>query len=161
LSISEIKTYRYACVEISFEERKNMATVIDLTAGLSKLTMLRGRTPTMTRAKREGSSARLASYRDGAIFASKSAGKGAWERHPDGDELEQVIEGSETLDIVTHDDPVQSIPVRAGMIAIVPRGAWHRSQYPDGITLLTVMPGKSEYVRFDIDAPRTAEPQRD
>ena len=137
-----------------------MATVIDLTAELAKLTMLRGRTPTTTRAARERSSARLTPYRDGAIFASKSAGKGAWERHPDGDELVQVIEGSATLDIVTEDNPLQSIPVHAGMIAIVPRGAWHRFHYPDGITLLTVTPGNSEYVRLDIDDPRTAEPQR-
>ena len=123
--------------------------------------MLRDRTPTTTREERESSSARLAPYRDGAIFASKSAGKGAWERHPDGDELVQVIEGSATLDIVTEDKPLQSIPVYAGMIAIVPRGAWHRFRYPGGITLLTVTPGNSEYVRLDIDDPRTAEPQRD
>ena len=137
-----------------------MATVIDLNAELAKLTMLRGRTPTTTRAEREGSSARLTPYRDGAIFASKSAGKGAWERHPDGDELVHVIEGSATLDIVTDDNPTQSIPVHAGMVAIVPRGAWHRFHYADGITLLTVTPGNSEYVRLDIDDPRTAEPQR-
>jgi mannose-6-phosphate isomerase-like protein (cupin superfamily) len=136
-------------------------TILDLKAELAKLTMLRGRTPRTARAEREGSSSQLAPYRDGAIFASKSAGAGAWARHPDGDELVQVIEGSATLDIVTDDNPVQSIPVHAGMIAIVPRGAWHRFHYPDGITLLTVTPGKSEYVRLDIDDPRAAEPQRD
>ena len=64
------------------------------------------------------------------------------------------------MDIVTEDNPRQSIPVHAGMIAIVPRGVWHRFHYPDGITLPTVTPGKSEYVRLDIDDPRTAEPQR-
>jgi len=138
-----------------------MITLLDLNAEFAKLHMLRGRTPTTTRAEREGSSARLTPYRDGAIFASKSAGKGAWERHLDGDELVQIIEGSAILDIVTDDNPVQSIPVHTGMIAIVPRGAWHRFHYPDGITLLTVTPGKSEYVRLDIDDPRTAEPQRD
>jgi hypothetical protein len=66
-------------------------TILDLKAELAKLTMLRGRTPTTARAEREGSSSQLAPYRDGAIFASKSAGAGAWERHPDGDELVQVI----------------------------------------------------------------------
>jgi mannose-6-phosphate isomerase-like protein (cupin superfamily) len=137
-----------------------MTTILDLNTELAKLTMLRGRTPTTTRAEREGSSARLAPYRDSAIFASKSAGKGAWERHLDGDELVLIIEGSATLDIVTEDKPLQSIPVHAGMIAIVPQGAWHRFDHPDGITLLTVTPGKSEYVRLDIDDPRTAEPQR-
>jgi mannose-6-phosphate isomerase-like protein (cupin superfamily) len=138
-----------------------MATVIDLTAELAKLTMLRGRTPTTTRAERQGSFAALAAYRDGAIFASKSAGKGAWERHPGGDELVQVLDGSATLEVVADDDSVQSTPVHAGMIAIVPCGAWHRFHCPDGITLLTLTPGKSEFVRLDIDDPRTAEPQRD
>jgi mannose-6-phosphate isomerase-like protein (cupin superfamily) len=138
-----------------------MITLLDLNAEFAKLTMLHGRTPETTRAEREGSSARLTPYRDGAIFASKSAGKGAWERHLDGDELVQIVEGSAVLDIVTDGNPVQSIPVHTGMIAIVPRGAWHRFHYPDGITLLTVTPGKSEYVRLDIDDPRTAEPQRD
>ena len=137
-----------------------MITLLDLNAEFAKLNMLHGRTPTTTRAEREGSSARLTPYRDGAIFAIKSAGKGAWERHLDGDELVQIIEGSAILDIVTDDNPVQSIPVHTGMIAIVPRGAWHRFHYPAGITLLTVTPGESEYVRLDIDDPRTAEPQR-
>jgi mannose-6-phosphate isomerase-like protein (cupin superfamily) len=137
-----------------------MITLLDLNAEFAKLNMLHGRTPTTTRAEREGSSARLTPYRDGAIFASKSAGKGAWERHLDGDELVQIIEGSAILDIVTDDNPVQSIPVHTGMIAIVPRGAWHRFHYPEGITLLTVTPGESEYVRLDIDDPPTAEPQR-
>jgi mannose-6-phosphate isomerase-like protein (cupin superfamily) len=137
-----------------------MITLLDLNAEFAKLNMLHGRTPTTTRAEREGSSARLTPYRDGAIFASKSAGKGAWERHLDGDELVQIIEGSAILDIVTDDNPVQSIPVHTGMIAIVPRGAWHRFHYPEGITLLTVTPGEREYVRLDIDDPRTAEPQR-
>ena len=137
-----------------------MITLLDLNAEFAKLNMLHGRTPTTTEAEREGSSARLTPYRDGAIFASKSAGKGAWERHLDGHELVQIIEGSAILDIVTDDHPVQSIPVHTGMIAIVPRGAWHRFHYPDGITLLTVTPGQSEYVRLDIDDPRTAEPQR-
>jgi hypothetical protein len=58
-----------------------MTTVIDLTAELAKLTLLRGRTPQTTSADRAGSSAQLAPYRDGGIFTSKFSGKGAWERH--------------------------------------------------------------------------------
>ena len=70
-----------------------MITIIDLKAELAKLRMLHGRTPEMTRAEREGSAAWLAPYRDGGIFASKSAGKGSWERHPNGDELVQIVDG--------------------------------------------------------------------
>lgn len=54
-----------------------MTTIIDLNAELAKLRMLHGRTPETSRAEREGSAARLALYRDGGIFASKSAGKGS------------------------------------------------------------------------------------
>jgi mannose-6-phosphate isomerase-like protein (cupin superfamily) len=126
-----------------------MTTLIDLRA--EKLTMFRGR---------QGSSSRLASYRDATIFASKSAGKGAWERHADGDELVHVLDGAATLQIATEAGS-QSFGVSAGMLAIVPKGVWHRFHYPDGVTLLTVTPGQSDYVRTDTDDPLSAEPQRD
>jgi mannose-6-phosphate isomerase-like protein (cupin superfamily) len=137
-----------------------MTILIDLNAELAKLTMFRGRTPTSTRAERAGSSSRLSPYRDATIFASKSAGKGAWERHPDGDEFVHIIDGAATLQIATEGDS-QSFAVSAGMLAIVPKGTWHRFHYPDGVTLLTITPGQSEYVRADTDDPLSAEPQRD
>lgn len=137
-----------------------MITIIDLNAELAKLRMLHGRTPETSRAEREGSAARLALYRDGGIFASKSAGKGSWERHPNGDELVQIVDGEATLHIMTEDGP-QSFALSAGMLAIVPQGAWHRFNYPDGVTLITATPGPSEYVRLDIEDPWTVEPQRD
>ena len=62
-----------------------MHTIIDLNAEFAKLRMLRGRTPETPAAEREAAFARLAPYRDGAIFTAKSSGEGAWERHPNGD----------------------------------------------------------------------------
>ena len=50
-------------------------SIIDLNAELAKLTMFR-RTPQSTVEDRKGSGARLASYRDGALFTTKFAGKG-------------------------------------------------------------------------------------
>ena len=85
-----------------------MTTVIDLTAELGKLTMLRGRTPQTTSADRVGTSAQLAPYRDGALFTSKFSGKGAWERHMKGDELVHILDGSATLEIVTEDGPLEA-----------------------------------------------------
>lgn len=137
-----------------------MITIIDLNAELAKLRMLRGRTPETTRVEREGSAARLAPYRDGGIFASKSAGKSGWERHPNGDELVQIVDGDANLQIVTEDGRPQSFALSAGMLAIVPQGAWHRFDYPGGVTLITATPGPSEYVRLDIEDPRKVEPQR-
>jgi mannose-6-phosphate isomerase-like protein (cupin superfamily) len=137
-----------------------MTTLIDLNAELSKLKMFRGRTPTSTRADRAGSSTKLAAYRDATLFASKSAGKGAWERHADGDELVHVLDGSATLQMATESGS-QSVEVSAGTIAIVPKGVWHRFHYPDGVTLMTITPGQSDYVRVDTDDPFSVEPQRD
>ena len=136
-----------------------MATVIDLTAELAKLTLLRGRTPQTTSADRGASSAQLAPYRDGAIFTSKFSGKGAWERHMKGDEFVQILDGSATLDIVAGDGPPQSFSVRAGMVAIVPQGAWHRFISSDGVTVMTATPQPTDHIRLDVDDPRKVEPQ--
>lgn len=137
-----------------------MTALFDLDAELAKLTMFRGRMPTSTREERKGSSARLGAYRDASIFVSKSAGRGAWERHPAGDEFVYVIEGAATLHVVTEAGS-QAIAVGAGKLAIVPAGAWHRFDYPEGVTLLTITPGQSEYVRADVTDPLSAEVTRD
>jgi len=136
-----------------------MATVIDLSAELAKLTMLRGRTPQSTSADRVGSSARLAPYRDGAIFTARFTGTGAWERHTRGDELVHILDGSATLEVVAGDGPPQSFPIHAGTIAIVPEGAWHRFRSSEGVTLMTATPLPTDHVRLDVDDPREVEPQ--
>jgi uncharacterized cupin superfamily protein len=105
-SISDIKTYRYALVEIGFGDRsRDMATIIDLTAELAKLTMLRDRTPQTTRAERQGSSRNLAEYRDGAVFTTSFSGEGGWERHRNGEEIVHILNGDTTLHLMTEKGP--------------------------------------------------------
>ena len=135
-----------------------MITVIDLKAELAKLTMLRGRRPEMTEAERKesGGFATLAPFRDGNIFSAKFAGDGAWERHPNGDELVQVVDGSTTLHIMTDDGP-QSYALRAGMVVIVPQGAWHRFHAPEGVSLVTATPKPTEHLTVDVEDPRSLE----
>src|SRR5712691_9502620 len=99
-----------------------MITILDTKAEFAKLTMLRGRTPETPASEREGAFARLAPYRDGAIFTAKFAGDGAWERHPNGDEIVQIVDGATTLHIMTADGP-QSHALSAGMLVIVPQGS--------------------------------------
>jgi mannose-6-phosphate isomerase-like protein (cupin superfamily) len=135
-----------------------MVTIIDVTSEMAKLTMLRGRTPTTPPAARAGSAARLADYRDGGIFASKFAGRGDWERHPEGEEIVRILDGGAVLHLVT-EEGLQSVTLAAGMLAIVPQGAWHRFECPDGVTLLTVTPQPSEHVREDVADPRTVAVQ--
>ncbi len=115
-------------------------SIIDLDAELAKLTMFRGRTPQSTMADRQGSAARLAPYRDGALTTTKFAGKGHWESHLAGDELIHILGGTATLEIVCDDGPPKSFELRAGMIAVNPQGAWHRFHSSEGVTLMTATP---------------------
>ena len=131
-----------------------MVTVVDLNAEFAKLTMLQGRTPTSSDADRKGAFGRVAPYRDGAIFTAKFAGKSAWERHPQGDEIVQIVEGATTLHLITAEGR-QSVALRAGMIAVVPQNAWHQFDAPDGVCVMTATPQPTEHVRVDVADPRT------
>jgi len=130
-------------------------SIIDLSAELAKLTMFRGRTPQSTMADRKGSGGRLAPYRDGALFATKFTGTGHWESHLTGDELVHILDGTATLEIVCDDGAPKSFPLRAGMVAVNPQGAWHRFHSSEGVTLMTATPSPSELIELDIDDPRS------
>jgi mannose-6-phosphate isomerase-like protein (cupin superfamily) len=136
-------------------------SIIDLNAEVAKLTMLRGQTPQTTPAKRKGSMARLGPYRDGILLLGTSAGTGPghWETHPE-DELIHILEGTRTLEIVCDDGPPRSFELRAGTIAVVPKGAWHRFHSVGvGTVLSAVLPG--EHIDLDVDDPRTSTPGLD
>jgi mannose-6-phosphate isomerase-like protein (cupin superfamily) len=130
-------------------------TVIDMEGELRKLRMLKGRTATTPEGAREGAFARLADYRDGGIFSAKFQGDSAWERHPQGDELVQIVEGETTVDLMTAEGP-QTVALRGGMAVIVPQGTWHRFHAPDGVALITATPQPTEHLKVDVEDPRTA-----
>jgi len=132
-------------------------SIIDLNAELPKLTIFRGRTPQSTMADRKGSAARLASYRDGALTATKFAGKGHWESHLAGDELIHILDGTATLEIVCDEGPPKSFELRTGMIAVNPQGMWHRFYSSEGVTLMAATPFPSDVIERDVDDPRTVE----
>ncbi len=133
-----------------------MLTILDMNAEFDKLKMLRGRTPETPAADREGAFARLAPYRDSAINAAKFSGEGPWERHPNGDEIVQVVDGAVTFRIMFDDGP-QSFELTAGMVVIVPQGKWHCFAAPDGVSLLTTTPQPTQHLTFAVDDPRTLE----
>jgi mannose-6-phosphate isomerase-like protein (cupin superfamily) len=137
------------------EMESRTPSIIDLNAELAKLTLFRGRTPQSTMEDRKGSAARLASYRDGALTTTKFAGKGHWESHL-GDELIHILDGTATLEIV-REDGSQSFALRAGMMAVIPQGAWHRFHSSEGVTLMTATPFPSEVIELDVDDPRKVE----
>ena len=131
-----------------------MFTTLDLKAEFARLKMLKGRTPTSTDADREGAFARLAPYRDGAIFAAKFSGTSAWERHPQGDEIVQIVDGATTLHLMTETGR-QSLALSAGMMAVVPQNTWHQFEAPDGVCVMTATPQPTEHLRVDVEDPRT------
>ena len=131
-------------------------SIIDLNAELAKLTMFRGRTPQSTMADRKGSAAKLAPYRDGALLTSKFAGKGHWKAHS-GDELIHIVDGAAILEIVCDHGPPESFALRAGMMAVIPQGVWHRFHSSEGVTLMTATPFPSQVIELDVDDPREVE----
>jgi quercetin dioxygenase-like cupin family protein len=135
------------------EER--MITILDLKAEFAKLTMLKGRSPTTPDAERKEAITRLAPYRDGAIFTAKFSGTSAWERHPQGDEIVQIVDGATILHLMT-DEGRQSLSLKAGMMAIVPQNMWHQFDASEGVCVMTATPQPTEHLRFDVDDPRTA-----
>jgi mannose-6-phosphate isomerase-like protein (cupin superfamily) len=147
---------RTSTPDLDIGNTKRPPSIIDLKAELARLTMFRGRTPQSTMADRKGSSARLASYRDGTLSITKFAGKGHWECHLAGDELIHILNGTAMLEMLGEDGP-QSFPLRAGLIAVNPQGAWHRFSSADGVTLLAVTPSPSEVIDLDVDDPRQVE----
>ena len=133
-----------------------MITILDLKAEFAKLTLLRGRTPQMTEVERKASGgfATLAPFRDGNIFSARFAGDGAWERHPNGDELVQIIDGSATLHLMMEDGP-KSYAVTAGTLIVIPQGTWHRLHSADGVSVMTATPKPTEHLTVDVEDPRT------
>src|SRR6201981_471876 len=103
-----------------------MATILDLKSALGKMPMMRGRRPESTEAERKATGAfvTLAPYRDGNIYSAKFSGGAAWERHPKGDEIVQIIDGSTTLHLMT-EDGLETHELSAGMVVVVPQNTWH------------------------------------
>lgn len=143
---------RHAVPDLTIVDRTEPG-IVDLGTAVAKLTMFR-RTPGSTPADRKGSVAQLATYRDGLLLAIKASGKDHWERHLTGDELIHILDDSATLEMVCDDGPPQSFELRAGTVAVIPQGAWHRFLSPDGNTHIGVTPFPGETIDFDVDDPR-------
>lgn len=131
-----------------------MVRIVDLNAAFAKLAKLEGRRPTTSAAEREHAMSRLILYRDGAVFAAKFSGKGAWERHPKGEEIVHIVEGATTLRLITAEGR-QSLELTAGALVVVPQNAWHQFEAPNGVLLVTVTPQPTENLEVDVEDPRT------
>jgi len=85
----------------------------------------------------------------GGVFAISYQGESAWERHPNGDELVQVMAGETTLTLLTETGPVAHT-MGEGMMIVVPRGIWHKFVTPESVTVMTMTPQPTDH---SIDQP--------
>ena len=120
-----------------------MVKVVDIQKEIAKRPFLRGRSEA-TESEAGEAFATLAAFGNGAIFAGGFSGETPWECHRNGDELVQILDGRTTLTILTDAGP-EALDMTAGMLAVVPQGAWHRFHAPDGVTVLTATPQPTEH----------------
>jgi len=125
-----------------------MVKAIDIEKALAALPVLRGRSPETPRETAAQAFATLAAFRDGAIFAGSFDGASDWERHRQGDEIVHILKGETTLTILTEAGP-QALELKAGMLAVVPQGCWHRFHAPKGVTVLTATPQPTDHSTAD------------
>ena len=129
-----------------------MVKAVDIKAALAPLPVLRCRTPGTTEAEAEAAFATLVEYEDGGVFAGSFQGTSPWERHPNGDELVQILDGAATVTVLTEDGP-QVLDMKAGMLTMVPRNCWHRFDAPDGVTVMTKTPQPTFHSEADEPPP--------
>lgn len=129
-----------------------MIKAVDLKRDLEDLPMLKERYGHPTDEESQKSFATLSAYRDGGIFATHFSGSSGWERHPQGDEVVQILEGSTRFDMIV-DDVMQSLELSAGMLVVVPKGCWHRFTSETGVKVMTVTPKPTQHTH--VDDPRT------
>lgn len=128
-------------------------SAIDIEAAFASLTAVKNRTPTSSGPGFDAAFDTLTQTENGAVFAASFEGTSAWERHPNGDELVQVIKGSATVTVL-HDGEENTLEMGAGTFTVVPRGAWHRFQAPTGVEVMTMTPQPTEHWREETPPPK-------
>lgn len=120
--------------------------VVEMDAAFAKLTPIRDRTPTSSGPAFAAAFDTLASTETGGVFAAAFQGTSAWERHPNGDELVQIVKGQAFVSVIT-DGEVSVFDMKAPSFVIVPRGAWHRFEASEGVEVMTMTPQPTEHWR--------------
>jgi mannose-6-phosphate isomerase-like protein (cupin superfamily) len=130
-----------------------MINVIDVHRDLAGLPMLKARSGHPTDEASQQSFATLSDYRDGGIFATHFRGSSGWERHPNGDEVVQILAGTTRFDLIV-EEVLQSLELSAGMLVVVPKGCWHRFASETGVKVMTITPKPTQHTH--VEDPRTA-----
>jgi mannose-6-phosphate isomerase-like protein (cupin superfamily) len=117
---------------------------ISIDEAIAVLSFLPDRTPLTTSDESKDAFARLADYRDGAVFVGHWAGNSEWERHAVGDEIVMVLDGETTI-FFRDGDYDQPGRLTAGELVIVPEGTWHRFETPESVKILSVTPQPTDH----------------
>ena len=109
-------------------------------------------TASSTEADEAASRATLGMMNNCGVGIQRYQGVPPWEIHRDSDELLHVLDGEMELTIVGEDGP-QTIAVSGGMIAIVPKGRWHRPVAKTMVTLFSATPFTDSDIAFSDEPP--------
>lgn len=105
------------------------------------------RTPQTTAEELADAFVEIGQLNGAGVYVSTFAGTSEWERHPSGDELVQVLEGSTLITILVGESR-QEFALTEGAMTIVPEGCWHRfTTESDVVAILTVTPPPTEHHR--------------
>jgi mannose-6-phosphate isomerase-like protein (cupin superfamily) len=85
---------------------------------------------------------------------ASTSGLGPWELHTAGDELLHVLDGEVNFTVREPSGEITR-PLRAGDLAIVPRGCWHRGDSPGGVVVVFLTPVDGNRHSFEDPSPET------
>ncbi len=120
------------------------SVAVDIDAAIKPLPVLRNRRRDRIQTEAKSAFARLCETENGAVFAGSFEGESPWERHPNGDELVQVLKGAARLFVIEGGE-TRRLDLAAGTVTVVPRGCWHRFEAPKGVTVLTMTPQPTDH----------------
>ncbi len=117
----------------------------DILAEVAARPFLKGRTPETPDEEGGDTFAVLAETERTGVYAGSFQGRSPWERHRNGDEMVQVLDGAAEVTIVVDGEPTV-LSMTKGTVTVVPKGCWHRFDAPDGVTVMTMTPGPTDHV---------------
>lgn len=125
------------------------SVAITIESEFTRVEFLKNRTPETTDEEAKNAFALLSEYRDGGIYVAHYSGYSEWERHVNGDEFVQVLDGETTL-ILLSGEKEQRNELSSGQMLVIPKGVWHRFESPIGVKVMTITPQPTEH---SIDKP--------
>lgn len=125
------------------------SVAITIESAFTRVEFLKNRTPETTDEEAKNAFALLSEYRDGGIYVAHYSGYSEWERHVNGDEFVQVLDGETTLILLSGEKEKRN-ELSSGQMLVIPKGVWHRFESPIGVKVMTITPQPTEH---SIDKP--------